>query len=290
MQIYLNGNIHKRDSAGLSVDDRGFLLSDGLYEVVRVYGGKMLRFDDHLKRLCHGCRELGIEFDGFDRIDEIAGNLLNINSHTSDQATVYIQITRGIAPRRHRFPASDTAPTVYISTSPIYPLLQQIKDGIAAITVEDIRWKRCDLKTIALLPNVLAQEEAYRSGAREAIFADNDFIMEGTHSNFFAIKNGRLLTPPLSNKILAGVTRSLVIELCEQNNLDVYTEPVPLANISDFDEAFITSTTLEITPVVRIDGCVIGDGIPGQLTRRVQKLYYEQVAEECDYTADVGVI
>ncbi|MBD3383028.1 MAG: D-alanine aminotransferase Dat [candidate division Zixibacteria bacterium] len=290
MQIYLNGSFVEKDRAGLSVDERGFLLADGLYEVVRVYGGNMLRLEDHLERLRHGCRELSIEYDDFSQIEEIAYKLLGRNSHKSGQATVYIQITRGVAPRKHRFPSKGTRPTVYIATSPISPNLDQIKAGIAAITVDDIRWKRCDLKTIALLPNVLAQEGASRSGAQEALFVDAGNIMEGTHSNCFAIKAGRLFTPPLSNKILAGITRKIVFEICAQTGLDVYMEPIPRASISGLDELFITSTTLEITPVIRLDDNIINESIPGQLTMQVQKMFYEYIARECDYPALLDIL
>ncbi len=277
MKAYLNGEFVEREEAKVSVDDRGFLFADGIYDVARSYYGRLFRFDDHLSRLRDGCERLRLEFNQFDKIENIAYKLLEENDLMNCQAVVYIQITRGAAKRTHRFPPKGTLPTVYIAASGIEPNLDELRNGINAITVPDERWNRRDIKSIALLPNILANQEAHDRDASEAIFTSLGFVWEGTHSNLFALFDDILVTTPRSQVILSGITRLEVLDICKRLGVKYIEKRISDVAIGHAREIFITSTTLEITPVVKMDWEIISDGLPGPLTRKIQNEFYKTV-------------
>lgn len=270
MIVYLNGRYIAADQACVSIDDRGFLFADGLYEVIRVYEGKPFRPRDHLERLAEGCRFLDINPENIESLEKICAKLIAENDLHQNEATIYIQVTRGAAPREHVFPAPPVVPTILISASPFTPHSDQLSDGIRVILVPDNRWANCQIKTIMLLPNVLAQQRAVERGAVEAIFVRNGIIMEGTHSNFFAVIDNELFTHPASHHILSGITRRAVLEICSEIGIVCHQKPIKTSALIKVSELFVTGTTMEITPIVELDDRIISDGKPGRITRLLQ--------------------
>jgi len=267
--VYLNGEYIPHEEARVSVDDRGFLFADGLYEVIRVYGGRLHRAGDHLARLERGLAALRIGFRDMDLLTEIMKRLIEENGLDGD-ATVYIQVSRGAAARQHAFPQQDTKPTVYVAAQPYgnHPEDYWL-DGVEAITVPDNRWARCDIKSIALLPNVLANQAAHAAGAFEALFVKDGVVIEGSHSNLWAVHRDRLITYPASNYTLPGITRAEVFELADELGIEAREGMIYHENLFEMDELFLSGTTTEIMPVVRVDGREILDGEPGPITRKL---------------------
>ncbi|MGH7490949.1 MAG: D-amino acid aminotransferase [bacterium] len=278
MLIYLNGQFLPREQATISVDDRGFLFGDSLYEVIRSYRGFLFEKDAHLRRLQNGLQALRIEVSPFERLADIAMQLLRENKLAEAEATVYFQITRGPAqPRKHAFPSSPVPPTIYVAANPLQPNLAWAERGLAAITMPDLRWGRCDLKTTNLLPNVLANQQAHETGADEAIFVRDGIIVEGSHSNVFAVLDGVVTTHPLTPILLPGITRQVVLDLCRTLGLPYQESPFTLSELKKAGEVFITFTSGEVTPVVSIDQSEAWNGRPGVITRRLQEAFREYV-------------
>lgn len=272
MQVYLDGEIVPAAEARVSVDDRGFLFADGVYEVVRVYGGRPYLMDAHLARLRRGLRALRIEYDDLQAVRRAVDRLLDSND-VIGHGMLYLQITRGAAPRHHAFPG-DASPTVYVAARPLTPHPEEYwLDGVDAITVPDNRWARCDIKSIALLPNVMANQAAHEAGAFEALYVKDGVVVEGSHSNVWGVHRGRLVTYPASNYILAGITRGRVFELAEQLGIEAAEGMIYHDALFDLDEVFLSGTTTEIMPIVRVDGREIVDGEPGPVTRKIQDAY-----------------
>jgi len=278
MKVYFNGEFIPEDKVSISPFDRGFQFADGAYEVIRVYSGKLFKLDDHIDRLEKSLKELKIKVPDLKEVRKAVYQLINDNKLTDTQALVYIQVTRGIfSPRQHRFPPNHIQPTVYISTSLFTPHNKGIKSGIKVILENDIRWSRCDIKSIALLPNVLGQQKAIENNAYETIWVRDGFIMEGTHTNFCGIKNGELVTPPLSNFILSGITRKVVLQICDSLAIPVQEEPIKKQDVSAFDECMIVGTTVDITPIIQINDWKVGNGVPGPLTKKIQDEFFKLV-------------
>ena len=213
------------------------------------------------------------------KLRPIIEELVARNGHKNAQATAYIQVTRGASfPRQHSFPPPSTPPTLLISTSPFKPHTEEIEKGVRALLEKDIRWSRCDIKTIALLPNILSRQRAVEQGASETIWSRDGFITEGTHTNFCAVKGGVLLTPRKSNFILAGVTRKIVLHICRTLSISFLETSIRESELGDVDECVIIGTTTEVTPVVRISDLTIKDGLPGEITRRIQKELNRMIA------------
>jgi len=278
MIVYLNGRYIPRQQALIDVDDRGFLFADGVYEVIHSYEGHLFQIDAHLQRLEHGLRALRIAFDRVQTVREVAEQLLVENGLTHGEATVYIQITRGSAPRTHGFPPAGTSPTVYVATTSYTPQQDRTETGIAVILVPDLRWARCDIKTIALLPNVLARQRAIEAGVEDAVFVRDGVALEGTSSNFFGVFDGQVITAPKTNYILPGITRQVVIGLCAEIGIPVCERPILENQLREAEELFLTSTIAEIRPIVRLDGRPVGTGTPGPVTRRIQQAFRELVS------------
>ena len=277
--VYLNGSYLPKDEARISVDDRGFLLSDGIYEVAPAYQGRLFRLTDHVERMRRGLRELRIEFDP-SLLGEIGPRLIEENDLEDEETSlVYIQATRGVAPRTHHFPDGRTEPTVYAFARPFRrPPSDEWEQGFPTIIVPDRRWARVDIKSTALLPNVLAQQAAVEAGATDALLVKDGIAIEGAHSNFFAVLDGTVVTHPKSNVILHGITRGYVLELARGLGLPVEERPIQLEELTGAEEAFFTGTTTEIRPVAKIDGRPVGEGRTGPVTLRLFRAFLEGVA------------
>jgi D-alanine transaminase len=276
--VYLNGEFIPSTEARVSVDDRGFLFADGIYEVSPAYGGRFFRLDKHMERMKRGLAELRIAFDPAS-LPAVHERLIGDNElDDREVAYVYVQITRGVAPRGHAFPNPPVMPTVYAFAREFKRAPRALwEDGFAAVTVPDRRWARVDVKTIGLLPNVLAQQAAVEAGVADALLVKDGIAIEGAHSNFFAVIGGTLVTHPTSNVILPGITRAFVLELARDLEVPVEERPIQIEELWVADEAFFTGTTTEIRPTVKVDGRVIGKGRPGAVTRLLFEAFLEGV-------------
>jgi D-alanine transaminase len=273
--VYLNGNLVAKNKAFISPEDRGFNFADGIYEVIKYYGGKPFRYADHMERLKRSLREIRIDFDGFHQFEIVFQSLLKQNGLASQEAGIYLQITRGSHTRIHQFP-ENLEPTVYATAFPFGSKWDQLENGVKVITTEDIRWLRCDIKSVSLLPNVLAAEKASEQGAVEAIFIRNGIVTEGSHSSFMAVKNGSVYTHPDSNLILPGITKIVIREICKANQIPLVEEGVRAAELANMDEMMIVGTGSEVTPVIKTDETLVGNGKPGPVTRFIQDKFFEQ--------------
>jgi len=272
--VYLNGNLIVKEEAFISPEDRGFNFADGIYEVIKYYRGKPFRYADHMERLKRSLREIKINFGDLDQFESVFQELLENNGMANQEAGIYLQITRGSHTRIHQFPEK-IKPTVYATAFPFSSKWDQLENGVKVLTTEDIRWLRCDIKSISLLPNVLAAEQAHSSGGVEAIFIRNGMVTEGSHSSFMAVKNGVVYTHPDSNLILPGITKKVVMEICKANEIKVVEEGIPANELITRDEMMIVGTGSEVTPVVQFDEKTVGDGQPGPVTLFIQKKFFE---------------
>ena len=267
---YLNGEFASLDALRVSVLDRGFLFGDGVYEVIPVYGGCLFRLPQHLARLERSLAAVSIRNPcSKAQWSELLQGLVDKNGGGSQK--VYLQLTRGVAPRDHAFP-EDAIPTVFAMSSPFEPA-QQVGIGCRAVTREDIRWQRCDIKTIAFLPNVLARQQAIEAAAEEAILLRDGYVTEGAASNVFVVSNGAIVTPPEGPWLLPGITRELVLELARAAGIRCAEVPVSSHALKGADEIWLTSSTLELVPVVSLDGRCIGTGRPGPVWEQLHALY-----------------
>ena len=280
MIVYLNGKYIDHSQAFVSVDDRGFLFADGVYEVARVYEGRVFQLAPHMERMRHGLSELRIRSDVVHELPAIAERLLDDNGLRSGDATIYIQVTRGSAPRAHAFPSPEVVPTVYVIAKPFknHPD-EYFTAGVRTVTVPDTRWSRCDIKSIALLPNVLANQTAKDAGAFEALFVRDDILIEGSHSNLFGVVDGVAVTHRACGYILNGITRKLVLERASEAGVRACEAPIRLSEFDRIQELFLSGTTTEVMPIVRVDDRTIGDGKPGPVTRRLQEAFREWRSE-----------
>jgi D-alanine transaminase len=279
MIVYLNGQYIPRERASIDVDDRGFLFADGVYEVIHSYEGHLFQMDAHLQRMEHGLRALRIAIDDVQVMRKVAERLIAENGLASGEAMVYIQITRGSAPRTHRFPPASTPPTVYAAAKQHTPQRDQAEEGIAAILVPDPRWVRCDIKSVALLPNVLSRQRAFEAGVADAVFVRDGVALEGTSSNFFGVFNGDVVTAPKTNYILPGITREVVIGLCADIGVPVHETPILEHRLGEAEELFLTSTILEIRPIVQLNGHPVDTGTPGPVTRQIQQAFRDLISD-----------
>jgi D-alanine transaminase len=276
MLAYLNGHYLPKEEIFISPDDRGFLFADGLYEVIRSYSGILFQTKAHLERLNNGARALQFGTVDFHYLAEVAEKLIKDNDLLKGDATVYIQVTRGMAPRTHFFPPTETPLTIYMAAKSFTPHWEDLEKGINIILVSDQRWARCDIKTVGLTANVLANQRAKEHNAQEAIFVRDGVLLEGTHSNFMAVLNGKLVTYPKSNYILPGITRQVILELCSEIGIPYQEAPIYETDLEKAEELMMVGTTLEVTPVVRIHSRPFGTEEPGRATRRLQKALQEQ--------------
>jgi D-alanine transaminase len=277
MIVYLNGHFIRKEEAKLSPDDRGFLFADGAYEAIRSYDGKLFELERHLQRLERSLRELLITGVVKGELTAAINELLLRNDAHSGEKIVYIQVTRGVAERRHSFPDPGIAPTVYISVNPIQSVEEKWIHGARVILVPDIRWERCDIKSIALLPNVLASQAAAEKGADEALFVRDGHITEGTHTSFCGVFNNHLMTHPLNNFILDGITRRAVLDLCHEMSIPVIESPIREDELKNASELMLLGTSFEVMPVVQVDGRRVGKGIPGPVTKSLHGAFRRKI-------------
>lgn len=270
--VYFNGTLMEKDQVRISPDDRGFLFADGVYEVVRSYGGRLFEVEPHFARLDDGLRALRIDGADVDALRSALPELLTRNGLERADATVYLQITRGAAPRIHSFPDPAPAPTVYAEAKAFTPKGDPVR-GAAVVTVPDVRWARCDIKSVALLPNCLANQRAREAGALEAVFVRDGVALEASASSFFAVIGGEVRTAPKSNYILPSISRAVVLDLCARHGMPARETPVFVEQLSRADELFLAGTTLEVMPVVSVDGRAVGNGKPGPVSRRLHDLF-----------------
>ena len=279
--VYLNGEFYPRAEARVSVEDRAFVFGDGVYEVLRAINGRLFatRFhNDRLRRSLDGIRITLEESDSPERFTDIGAQLLRENGLMRGEATVYMQVSRGVATRLHNFPSPPVPPTVYISVARFKPYADLAQSGATAISHPDLRWGRCDLKTLNLLPNVLAAQTAKERGAFEAMLIRDGVVTEGAKTNFFGVVDGSLRTHPCDNHILPGITRSVLRDLARGVNISLDESPIKVSEIPRLSELFLTGTTTDVMPIVRLDDQPVGDGKPGELTRRLQKVLSESLA------------
>jgi D-alanine transaminase len=273
MLVYFNRKFIEKERVAISPDDRGFLFADGVYEVIRSYNGKLFKCAEHLQRFAHALTELRIQFPDVPALKEVAERLIADNELQTGDALVYTQITRGAAPRTHEFPPPETPATVYVQARPYTGPTELQQTGAKAILAPDQRWGRCNLKTIGLLPNVLAHQRAQEAGAFEAIFCGDGLLHEGTHSSILCVKDDVLICPPLTNRMLPSVTRSVVIRLAEQESIEVEERPCREGELLAFDEIMMLGTGVEIVPIVSINGKRIRHGHPGRITKHLQSAF-----------------
>lgn len=270
--VFLNGEFLAAENAQVSVLDRGFLLGDGVYEVIPVYNALPFRLKEHLQRLqrsLNGVRMANPYSD--EKWADIIAQLVKQNGD-GDQA-VYLQVTRGVAPRDHVFPEG-VEPTAFVMTNPIKPLPEWFKkEGIKAITVKDIRWAQCDIKAITLLPNSLLRQQAQDAGAQEALLIRDGYMTEGSASNSYAVIDGVIFTAPKDEKVLPGITRDLVLELADAAGIPYREEAVTAEQLKSAEEIWISSSTRELLPVTSLDGQPVGSGKPGPLWQQLDALY-----------------
>lgn len=278
MSAYLNGEFVPLEQACVPVLDRGFLFGDGVYEVIPVYGGRLFRLAHHLQRLDRSLREVRIVNPHSEPQWRAIFERLIAPADAALDWSLYLQVTRGVAQRDHAFPA-DVPPTVFAMLNAIAaPSPTLLAQGIKAITREDIRWGRCDIKAIALLANVLMRQEAVEAGAMEAILLRDGLASEGAASNLFIVSEGVIITPPKSAQLLPGVTRDLILELAAKAGLAWREAAISRQDLEQAEEIWLSSSTREILPVTALDARVVGHGRPGPLWQRMQGLYQEYKA------------
>lgn len=274
-RIFLNDEYLSLANAKISVLDRGFLLGDSIYEVIPVFAGNAFRLPHHLQRLKNSLDAIKIKNPHTEQ--EWLTIITDLTSQYSDQdQSVYLQVTRGIAPvRDHVFPGPVT-PSVFVMSTPIDPAkLPAPEKGIAAITMDDLRWKLCCIKATTLLANVLARQTASEQGAAEAILIRNGLALEGAASNLFIVKDSLLITPPKGDELLPGITRDLVLELADKNSIIFKEQAISLDELNSADEIWLTSSVREIIPVVELDGVTRKQPSPGPLWHQMNQLYQQ---------------
>ncbi len=270
-KVYLNGNYLPLSEAKISVLDRGFLFGDGVYEVIPSYHGHLFKLQEHLQRLQASLGLIRLDFSySLAQWLEILSPLLN---DQKDQY-IYLQITRGVSAKRdHAFP-SDATPTVFAMCSDIKPL-EGLEKGVKALTIEDSRWEMCNVKATTLLANVLLRQEAIEQGCAEAILHRQGYVTEGAASNLFAVIGGVLTTPKKTAEILPGITRQVILELAEKNEIPFKEDIISLQALRSASEIWSTSSTREIIPVIELDSVKVGDGTPGSLWQKMNQLFQE---------------
>lgn len=275
---YVNGAFVELSEARVSVEDRGYQFADGVYEVICTYNGRLFAIDEHLKRLQNSLNQVSIKLNV---LDSAIGKRITdgINLAGFEETLVYVQITRGVAPRRHEFPSGQTLPSIVMTFKPLERLSQNIfETGVAVVSVPDFRWKRCDIKSTALLANVLAKQEANRQGAFEALLVNRQgYVTEGSSTSVFWVNKGKLCTTPASDNILSGITRKILLEIAENLQIKTVEYSCTLNKLLLADEVILSGTTTEALSVVNIDSRSIGDGTPGPISQKLRASFLRQL-------------
>ena len=274
--VCVNGNYVPAEEAKVSIFDRGFLFADGVYEVTSVIDGRLVDFAPHADRLDRSLGELKMAWPvSREALREVHEELVRRNG--VDQGMVYMQVTRGVAEREFTYPPSST-PTSLVAFTQARELVDNpnARTGVKVVSIPDIRWKRRDIKTIALLPQAMGKQAARERGAFEAWMVEDGHVTEGTSSTSYIVRDETVITRPLSHAVLAGVTRRTVLRLMAERGIRLDERPFTIDEAYAADEAFLTSASTFVMPVVEIDGRRIGDGQPGPLTRRLREIYIEE--------------
>ncbi|MDQ1144697.1 D-alanine transaminase [Bacillus sp. SORGH_AS 510] len=276
----MNGKLVNRSEAKVDIEDRGYQFGDGVYEVIRVYNGKMFTLQDHLNRFVKSADSIGITLPY--TIDECSAMLVDlVTKNHLVEGIIYMQITRGTAPRNHVFPAKEVVPTLVAYTKEVARPVESLANGVKTICMEDIRWLRCDIKSLNLLGNLLAKQRAAEQGCFEAIQHRGDQVTEGSSSNVFIVKNGTVITHESNELILKGITKDVILQICSQNNIPVEERTFTVAELAAADEVFLSSTTSEVMPIIELEGVKVKDGMPGPITRKLQSLFTVEIEKQC---------
>ncbi|EWG10590.1 D-amino-acid transaminase [Cytobacillus firmus] len=278
--VILNGDLIERSEAKVDIEDRGYQFGDGVYEVIRVYNGKMFTADEHLERLLDSGKkiELNIPYSK-DQLKQMLTEMIERNN--LELGIVYMQFSRGTSPRNHAYPGADVAPVLTAYTRETTRPVESMRNGVKAILIEDIRWLRCDIKSLNLLGNIMAKQKAAQSGSFEAIQHRGDTVTEGSSSNIAIVKDGTLYTHPATNLILNGITRRKIKEICRENGIALKESAFTKEDLLAADEVFMSSTSAEITPITEIEGKPVGNGSPGLITNKLQNLFEEAIEKQC---------
>ncbi|MFV9614980.1 MAG: D-amino acid aminotransferase [Gammaproteobacteria bacterium] len=271
--VYLNGFYLPVEEATISVMDRGFLFGDGVYEVIPVFGNKLLRLDEHLNRLRNSLNRIFLPNPhSNEEWAKIFSTLLKKND--GDDRAVYLQISRGVYPKRDLSIKAEHPATIFAMVLHVTPPdIEIVSAGISVITVDDFRWDACDIKSTSLVASVMLKQQAAAAEVDDAILIRNGVVSEGTASNVFIVKNDVLITPPTGHKLLPGITRDLVIEIAENNTIVVEQREIKEAELYNADEIWMTSSTREIAPVISLNGEAVGSGVAGEMWKRVVDFY-----------------
>jgi D-alanine transaminase len=276
MLVLYDDQIIEREQARIDLEDRAYQFGDGVYEVIRVYHGQPFYMKEHLARLQRSAAEVRISLPyPLERLEELLLELLHRTR--LQEGNLYIQISRGTAPRNHAFP-TQARPLTIAYTQPSSRPVKELKEGVTAITTEDIRWLRCDIKSLNLLGAVLAKQIAVDHGSKEAILVRDGFITEGSSTNIFIVKDGALWTHPANHLILHGITRQITLQIADELQIPVKKQPFSKEELFAADECFLTSTTMEICPIIEIDGQPVKSGTPGPITRQLQQAFDKRIA------------
>jgi D-alanine transaminase len=276
--ILLNEQLLPREEAHIDIEDRGYQFGDGVYEVIRVYHGKPFYLQEHLQRLWRSANAIQLKLSvSLEQLTQKIEELLTANQ--TKQGNIYLQVTRGVAARTHAFP-SPRQPVLVAYTQPGERPIKALQGGIAAITTEDIRWLRCDIKSLNLLGAVLAKQKAVDQQAEEAILVRDGLVTEGSSTNVFLVEDNVLWTHPADHLILHGITRQIVLQLAAERKLTVKEVAFEKERLYTADECFITSTTMEVCPVVKIDDQLVNQGQPGSITRMLQEDFQQLITKQ----------
>ncbi|MCO4328122.1 D-amino-acid transaminase [Staphylococcus hyicus] len=270
VKVLLNESFVEEQDAKIAYNDRGYNFGDGIYEYVRIYDNKLFTAKEHFERLLRSASEIGLDLNHtVESLTTLVREFAQVNQVTN--GGVYIQVTRGAAPRDHAFPTPSVEPVLTGFVKSYDRPYKALEEGVSVVTTEDIRWLRCDIKSLNLLGNVLAKEYATKYNAEEAIQHRGEIVTEGASSNVYAIKDGVVYTHPANNFILNGITRRVIQWVCEDENIEFNEEPFTIDFLKSADEVIISSTSVEVMPVVLIDGEPVSDGKVGRITRQLQK-------------------
>jgi D-alanine transaminase len=274
--VFLNGQLVDRGEAKVDIEDRGYQFGDGIYEVIRIYNGEPFTMKEHMDRLYESANKIQIDIpfskqEFTEKLIELA--ILN----KVNDGIIYLQITRGTSARQHHFPAPEVKGNIVAYTKEMARPVSKMDEGVTAKLVEDVRWLRCDIKSLNLLGNLLAKQEAAAEGHFEAILHRGETVTEGSSSNVFIVKDKVIYTHPATNLILNGITRKVIQKVCQENNITFIEEAFSIAQLQAADEVFMASTTSEVMPIIKVDDKVYGEGKIGPVTKKLQSLFQMQM-------------
>lgn len=278
-KVLWNDQITGREEVKINMEDRGYQFGDGIYEVVKIYGGDVFTATEHIDRFYASAEKIGMVLP---YTKDVLHHLIHqlIEANELKDGIVYFQATRGYSPRNHAFPNPEVEAVLTGYTRESARPVNELKTGVAVCLVEDIRWLRCDIKSLNLLGNVMAKQQAVEKGCFEAVQYRGDIISEGSSSNAYGIKDGVLYTHPATNLILNGITRQVILDCCEEIGLPVKEQAFTVEQAFSMDEFIISSTGMEVMPVIRIDDKQVGDGTPGEWTKKLQVAFEARLPQK----------